>query len=423
VYRRFGDGKPAAWEEPGWYREDSEAAPSGPAPAPPDRSQTGPSSPRPGPPGWTDPFSAVPMSGPRPAGAGNRRSDPVDRGAGRRPEPGRAPLAGRDRPEGGEPEARPARTWRWGRMSGLQGSGILVVAAALGALVTVATKHDPGPLLGGFVVAGTVAAGFAVRPRSAYVLIPLPVLCYLIFGLAAGLGREELNSSTSGLTVDAAQWIANGFLAMAGATVVAVLITLGRWLGARHASPAGGRPSAGPARAARLQAETRSRPADRPDRPDQPDRPGRLRGGTPPEPSFRPEPSWTDDRRRGPGGPLDQGARWAQQGESGGRGDRDDRGSGGQGGAGQGWGDQNQNRGRGDQAGDQWPGGGQDRVQWGRGEPGRGDQDDRFWDREARDGRFRRTGREPGDQGQGDWRRRPPSGPPSFGSRDLAPGA
>src|ERR1700684_398659 len=25
-YRRLGDGKPAAWEEPGWYREDPEQA-------------------------------------------------------------------------------------------------------------------------------------------------------------------------------------------------------------------------------------------------------------------------------------------------------------------------------------------------------------------------------------------------------------
>jgi hypothetical protein len=293
-------------------------------------------------------------------------------------------------------------------MSGLQGTGILVVAAALGALVTVATKHDPGPLLGGFVVAGTLAAGFAVRPRSAYVLIPIPVLCYLIFALAAGLGREELNSSTSGLTVDAAQWIANGFLTMAGATVLAVLITLGRRLWARHASPAGAgartdpaarrHPAAEQSRAARLEAETRSRPADPPSA-------ARAPGGTPPEPSFRPDPSWTDDRWPGPEG---QGARWAQQDESGGRGYRDERGFGGQGDGSR----AREDRGRGDQhrsRGDQW----------GRG----GDPGDGFWDGEARDRRWRRTGREPGDQGQGDWRRRPPSGPPSFGSRDLASGA
>jgi hypothetical protein len=394
VYRRFGDGQPAAWEGPGWYREDSGPAPSGPASSPPDRtgrSQAAPSSPRPGPPGWTDPFSAVPMSGPRPAGPGEQRGNPGDRGPGRRPEPSRTPPAGRDRPDDDEPGASPARTWRWGRMSGLQGTGILVIAAALGALVTVATKHDPGPLLGGFVVAGTLAAGFAVRPRSAYALIPLPVLCYLIFALAAGLGREELNSSTSGLTVDAAQWIANGFLTMAGATILAILITLGRWLWARHASPAETRQAPEP-RVARLAAETRPRPADGPDQA------GRLRGGVPPEPSFRPDPSWTDDRQRGPAGPLDQGARWAQQDESGGRGRRDERGPGGR-------------------------DGGQDRVQPGRNEPGRGGQADDFWDRDAPDRRWRRTGREPGDQGQGDWRRRPPSGPPSFGSRDLASGA
>src|SRR6201996_1705858 len=268
VYRRFGDGQPAAYDGPGWYREDPESAPPPPDSSPParpgrpppgqtqpGRSQPGrsqPSSSRPGPPGWTDPFSAVPMSSPGPDDG--RRGGPADRGPGRRPAPGRGALAARQPDE--EPGSRPARTWRWGRMSGIQGVGIVVIAAALGALVTVATKHDPGPLLGGFVVAGTLAAGFAVRPRAAYVLIPIPVLCYLIFGLAAGLGREELNSATSGLTVDAAQWIANGFLAMAAATVLAVLITLGRWLWARHTRPVGARPGGsrpgGAARGARL---------------------------------------------------------------------------------------------------------------------------------------------------------------------------
>ena len=435
VYRRFGDGQPAAYDGPGWYREDPESAPPQPDSSPPARpglsppglnqpglSQPGrsqPSSSRPGPPGWTDPFSAVPMSSPGPDDG--RRGGPADRGPGRRPEPGRGPLAARQPDE--EPGSRPARTWRWGRMSGIQGVGIVVIAAALGALVTVATKHDPGPLLGGFVVAGTLAAGFAVRPRAAYVLIPIPVLCYLIFGLAAGLGREELNSATSGLTVDAAQWIANGFLAMAAATVLAVLITLGRWLWARHTRPvevrpAGSRP-AGEARVARLEAETRSRPADPPGR-SPAGRPGGTPGG-PPEPSFRPNPAWTDDRLDR--GPLDQGARWAQQGESDGRGYRDQRGFGGQGGGAPGsQSRESGRRGREDQGREDRGRGGQDPGQWGRGGPGRGQGDD-FWDREAPDRRWRRTGREPGDQGQGDWRRRPPSGPPSFGSRDLASGA
>jgi hypothetical protein len=346
-------------------------------------------------------------------------------------------------------------------MSGIQGVGIVVIAAALGALVTVATKHDPGTLLGGFVVAGTLAAGFAVRPRSAYVLIPIPVLCYLIFGLAAGLGREEVNSTTSGLTVDAAQWIANGFLTMAAATVVAAFITLGRWLWARHTTPAEAGAQAREGRTARLEAEPWSRSADPPgaNRRIRPDRP---QGGMPPEPSFRPDPAWTDDRwdHRGPGSPIDQGARWAQHGDSDGRGYRDERGSGGQSGRGDsgpgnagggsgGWGSWGRGgQDRGDAGRSEDGRGGPDRRDQGRGGPGpsgrggsgdlsrggpgrsgpsgidqdRGGPDDGFWDREAGDRRWRRGAREPGDQGQGDWRRRPPR-PPSFGPRDLTSGA
>ena len=53
-------------------------------------------------------------------------------------------------------DGRPARSWRWGQLSGGQGLGIVVIAAVLGALVSVATKHEPGTLLGGFVVAGSL---------------------------------------------------------------------------------------------------------------------------------------------------------------------------------------------------------------------------------------------------------------------------
>src|ERR1700744_41284 len=212
VYRRFGDGQPAAYDGPGWYREDPESAPPQPDSSPPARpglSPPGLNQPGLSQPGRSQPSSSRPgpprSRGGRRGGPGRNaagRGGPAARGPGRRREPGRGPLAARQPDE--EPGSRPARTWRWGRMSGIQGVGIVVIAAALGALVTVATKHDPGPLLGGFVVAGTLAAGFAVRPRAAYVLIPIPVLCYLIFGLAAGPGGGGVNSATSRRAVGAA---------------------------------------------------------------------------------------------------------------------------------------------------------------------------------------------------------------------------
>ena len=225
-------------------------------------------------------------------------------------------------------------------MSGAQGTGIVVVAAALGAIVSVATKHEPGSLLGGFVVAGALAAGFAVRQRSAYLLIPVPALSYVVFALAVGLLRDQSTSSSTGLTVNAAQWVANGFLTMAAATVVAAAITAGRWLLAHYAGAAGV--------GARGVPDGRPGPEGRPPRQ--------------PRPDARPGPQWPDDRwdRRDPGDPLARGASWAHGDELRGPGYQQER---------------------------------------GRSEPRREDR--------------RRA----------DWDRRPPPGPPSFGSpRDLAAG-
>ncbi|HEY1672799.1 MAG TPA: DUF6542 domain-containing protein [Streptosporangiaceae bacterium] len=303
-YRRLGDGKPAAWEEPGWYREDPEQArtraaqeqsaqdwrvrdrsaqdrlaqdrPARDQPARDRPAQGRPAPRRPASSGWTDPFRAVPMSGPRPdeaAGAGGPRET--------------------------EDDGRPARSWRWGQLSGGQGLGIVVIAAGLGALVSVATKHEPGTLLGGFVVAGSLGAVLAVRQRSAYLMIPVPVLCYLVFALAAGLARSQSAPSSSALTVNAAQWIANGFLTMAAATVVAIVITAGRWFWARQArgAEADPRPQAGPA--GRGRPDPRDTPGVRETRGDRETRGAR---DARPDPGARPraagrrEPRWPDER-------------------------------------------------------------------------------------------------------------------------------
>jgi hypothetical protein len=200
-------------------------------------------------------------------------------------------------------DGRPARSWRWGQLSGGLGLGIVVIAAGLGALVSVATKHEPGTLLGGFVVAGSLFAVLAVRQRSAYLMIPVPVLCYLVFALAAGLARNQSASSSSALTVNAAQWIANGFLTMAAATVVAIVVTVGRWSWARRGrrargAGAGPRPQAGPAggrgrpdtRDTRDARETRGALETRGARDARPDPGARPRG------AGRREPRWPDER-------------------------------------------------------------------------------------------------------------------------------
>jgi hypothetical protein len=208
-------------------------------------------------------------------------------------------AAGAGGPRVAEGDGRPARSWRWGQLSGGLGLGIVVIAAVLGALVSVATKHEPGTLLGGFVVAGSLGAVLAVRQRSAYLMIPVPVLCYLVFALATGLARNHSAPSSSALTVNAAQWIANGFLTMAAATVVAIVVTVGRWGWARRArgAEAGPRPQDGPAgrrrpdtRDARGARETRAARETRGARDARPD------PGARPRAAGQREPRWPDER-------------------------------------------------------------------------------------------------------------------------------
>jgi hypothetical protein len=274
--RLRGSDRPAAWEGPGWYRDDS------------------------------DPVRSVEMT----TGPG-QADDPADdsrrdRARDRRPDRRRA-----------DPDAPPASSWRWGQLSGGRGTLIVVAAAVLGAIVTVATKHDPGSALGWLVVAGTLIAGFAVRPRSAYLLIPVPALAYVVFGVAAGFIRTRSDPSSSGLAVGAAQWIANGFLTMAAATVLAAVIALVRWLLSRRAtaSPTGRRRAGSGVRrdsGDRLDRAdgARSGRGGQSGRGDRSDWPGRAR------PAFYPNPDWPGDRgaardprdRRPPPGPPSFGA-------------------------------------------------------------------------------------------------------------------
>ena len=72
---------------------------------------------------------------------------------------------------------------RWGALQGGLGVCIIVASAAIGAIVTMVARSAPGFLLGLFVVAGTVAAALAVRPRTGWMIFPVPVLSYLVAAL------------------------------------------------------------------------------------------------------------------------------------------------------------------------------------------------------------------------------------------------
>jgi len=136
--------------------------------------------------------------------------EPRARGAGR-PPPGRAPRL-------------------WGSRPGRLGVFLVIGCAALGTLVTVVTRTEPGSVLGVLVVAGTAAAALAVRPRVVYVIIPVPALAYVVAASIAGFVHDRASdTSLTGLAVHAAQWIASGFLAMSVATLLAIAATAVRW--------------------------------------------------------------------------------------------------------------------------------------------------------------------------------------------------
>lgn len=107
---------------------------------------------------------------------------------------------------------------------------MVIGCAALGALVTALTNHEPGPVLGIFLVVGAIVAALAVRSRTGYLIIPVPALAYLVAAFIAGMIHDRASDgSTATLAINATQWIAGGFLAMAAATLLVIVITAVRW--------------------------------------------------------------------------------------------------------------------------------------------------------------------------------------------------
>jgi hypothetical protein len=119
----------------------------------------------------------------------------------------------------------------WGALQGGLGVCIIVASTAIGAIVTMVADTMPGGLLGAFVVIGTIAAALSVRPRAGRMILPVPVLSYLVAALVSGvIYNRGTGSSSTALAIGAAQWIANGFFPMALATVAAIVIIATRWL-------------------------------------------------------------------------------------------------------------------------------------------------------------------------------------------------
>ncbi len=120
----------------------------------------------------------------------------------------------------------------WGSLRGLLGVCIAISSTALGAIATIVTGSEPGFLLGFFLVVGTVAAVLAVYPGHGRMILPVPALSYLVAALVSGIFYErtlDWPMTMTSLSIMATQWIANGFFAMALATVLAAAVTTARW--------------------------------------------------------------------------------------------------------------------------------------------------------------------------------------------------
>ena len=144
----------------------------------------------------------------------------------------------------GRGNPRPRGLRRFGSLQGGLGVCVIVGSTAIGVIATMATRRAPGSILGACVVIGTIVAALAVRPRAGRLIFPVPVLAYLVGALVAGIiyNRSD-DASTTADAIGAAQWVANGFFAMAVATAAAIVLITVRWLfwrRGRMAGPAGG---------------------------------------------------------------------------------------------------------------------------------------------------------------------------------------
>ena len=165
-------------------------------------------------------MGAIPPCVGHPAGARQARPDVTRRLAG-------LPAGGRHRPA-----LRSA-----GGARGPAGPGIALVigGALIGLLGTLLTGSEPGAVLGILLLAGTAAGALAVRPRAAYLIIPVPAPAYLAAAILAGLVHDRASdTSHTAMAISAVQWIASGFFAMTAATLLAIVVAAVRWAADRR---------------------------------------------------------------------------------------------------------------------------------------------------------------------------------------------
>jgi hypothetical protein len=193
----------------------------------------------------SDPWADAPTRQ-LPAQPGATQPGRVPPGSGRRREDWERAAAPRPHGPGGY-DGGSAALRLGGSLSGGLGVAIVAASTALGASATMLMGKEPGSILGGFVIIGTIAAAVAVRPQAGRVILPVPALAYVVAAMVTGVIYDRsADASKTALAINAAQWIADGFFAMALATILAVVLVTGRWVLWRRqqpGSPARGRPA------------------------------------------------------------------------------------------------------------------------------------------------------------------------------------
>jgi hypothetical protein len=293
-----GSGRDPQWRAPG-NGDPRTGATTRRMPAPPGATRPVPAQPVP-----TQPVHAqpVPAQAAAPSEGRPRQAAP---GTDRRAPGGREDLGGRGRANLTRGPREPRGLSRLGSLPGGAGVCIIIASAAIGAVATVLTRTAPGHVLGACVVAGTVVAALVVRPSAGRLIFPVPVLFYLIAALASGIAYDRsADSSKTALAIGATQWIAEGFFAMALATVLAIVLTTVRWYVWRRvgrAAAAPGRPQAG-AEISRWPQDDTEEIAGRGGRPDPRgwNDPGRRPQGPSGFQGPDQRPGWRPDPRTGP---------------------------------------------------------------------------------------------------------------------------
>jgi hypothetical protein len=159
----------------------------------------------------------------------------TSQGRARRPaaHPGR--HGGSGEADGG-PEHRPSRGW--GALPARYGVLIVTVGAGVGAFATMITAGEPGTLLGVVLIAGALAGVLAVQPKAAYRLVPVPALAGFAAAMLAGVVHDRaVDTSHTEMALNALGWMSGGFVALAAATVVTLVVAVARFVWHAHQQP------------------------------------------------------------------------------------------------------------------------------------------------------------------------------------------